>query len=113
MGASVVECSAHIGRGTTMLRSLPVLAVLGLMIAACGSSTTDRTLSGGGIGAAAGAGTAAVTGGNALTGALLGGAAGAAAGGLTDEDDVNLGDPVWNRDGDDEDDDDDDDDNLF
>jgi osmotically inducible lipoprotein OsmB len=88
------------------------LAILGLILAACGSSTSDRAISGGGIGAAAGAGTAAVTGGNALTGALLGGAAGAAAGGLTDEDDINLGDPVWNRDGDD-DDDDDDDNNLF
>ena len=45
----------------------------------------------------------------------LGGAAGAAVGGLTDEDDINLGDPIWNRDGDNDDDDDDgdDDDNLF
>ena len=92
-----------------MLRSLPALAILALILAACGSSTTDRALSGGGIGAAAGAGTAAVTGGSPITGGLLGGAAGAAAGALTDEDDINLGDPFWNRD----DDDDDDDDNLF
>ena len=42
-----------------------------------------------------GAAVGAVTGGNPLTGALLGGAAGAAVGGLTDEDDFNLGDPVW------------------
>jgi osmotically inducible lipoprotein OsmB len=91
-----------------MLRSLPALAILALILAACGSSTTDRALSGGGIGAAAGAGTAAVTGGNPITGGLLGGAAGAAVGGLTDEDDLDLGDPIWNRD-----DDDDDDDNLF
>jgi osmotically inducible lipoprotein OsmB len=93
-----------------MLRSLSVLTALGLLLAACGSSTTDRALSGGGIGAAAGAGTAAVTGGNPITGGLLGGAAGAATGALTDEDDLDLGDPVWNRD---DDDDDDDDDNLF
>jgi osmotically inducible lipoprotein OsmB len=92
-----------------MLRSLPALAIFGLVLAACGSSTSDRAISGGGIGAAAGAGTAAVTGGNPVTGGLLGGAAGAAVGGLTDEDDIDLGDPVWNRD----DDDDDDDDNLF
>ena len=91
-----------------MLRSFSALAILALMLAACGSSTTDRALSGGGIGAAAGAGTAAVTGGNPITGGLLGGAAGAAAGALTDEDDLDLGDPIWNRD-----DDDDDDDNLF
>jgi osmotically inducible lipoprotein OsmB len=90
-----------------MLRSLPALAIFGLVLAACGSSTSDRAISGGGIGAAAGAGTAAVTGGNPLTGGLLGGAAGAAVGGLTDEDDIDLGDPVWNRD------DDNDDDNLF
>jgi hypothetical protein len=92
-----------------MLRSLSVLAIAGLILAACGSSTTDRAISGGGIGAAAGAGTSAVTGGNPITGGLLGGAAGAAAGALTDEDDVDLGDPFWNRD----DDDDDDDNDLF
>jgi osmotically inducible lipoprotein OsmB len=90
-----------------MLRPVSIMAILGLILAACGSSTTDRVISGGGIGAAAGAGTAAVTGGDPLTGGLLGGAAGAATGGLTDEDDVNLGDPVWNRDNDD------DNDNLF
>ena len=96
-----------------MLRSFSALAIFGLILAACGSSTTDRALSGGGIGAAAGAGTAAVTGGNPITGGLLGGAAGAATGALTDEDDVNLGDPIWNRDDDHDDDDDDDDNNLF
>jgi osmotically inducible lipoprotein OsmB len=89
-----------------MLRSLSALTAIGLMLAGCGSSTTDRALSGGGIGAAAGAGTAAVTGGSPVTGGLLGGAAGAAIGGLTDEDDVNLGDPIWNRDDDDDDDND-------
>ena len=95
-----------------MLRSLAALSILGLILSACGSSTTDRALSGGGIGAAAGAGTAAVTGGNPITGGLLGGAAGAAAGALTDEDDINLGDPFWNRDGD-NDEDNSDDNNLF
>ena len=93
-----------------MLRLTSALAIIGLLLAGCGSSKTDRGLSGAGIGAAAGAGTSAVTGGNPLTGAILGGAAGGAAGVLTDEDDVDLGDPVWNRDGDN---DDDDDGNLF
>jgi osmotically inducible lipoprotein OsmB len=93
-----------------MLRSLSVLTAIGLVLGACGSSTTDRALSGGGIGAAAGAGTAAVTGGSPVTGGLLGGAAGAAVGGLTDEDDLDLGDPIWNRDNDDDDNDDDDND---
>jgi osmotically inducible lipoprotein OsmB len=87
-----------------MLRSLSALMATGLVLAACGSSTTDRALSGGGIGAAAGAGTAAVTGGSPVTGGLLGGAAGAALGGLTDEDDLNLGDPIWDRDDDNDDD---------
>jgi osmotically inducible lipoprotein OsmB len=85
-----------------MLRSLSTLTVVGLILAACGSSTSDRAISGGGIGAAAGAGTAAVTGGSPITGGLLGGAAGAATGALTDEDDINLGDPFWNRDNDDD-----------
>jgi hypothetical protein len=83
-----------------MLRLISAIAVVGLLVAGCGSSKTDRGLSGAGIGAAAGAGTAAVTGGNPLTGAVLGGAAGGAAGVLTDEDDVDLGEPVWKRGGD-------------
>jgi len=66
-----------------------------LLLAACGSSQTDRALSGGGIGAGLGAAGAAVTGGSVVGGALLGGAAGAAAGGLTDKDDINLGKPAW------------------
>ncbi len=90
-----------------MLRQALTLAILGLLLAACGSTKTDRGLSGAGIGAAAGAATSAVTGGSPVTGAILGGAAGGAAGVLTDEDDVDLGDPVWKRgDGDDDDDDD-------
>lgn len=68
------------------------LALLGL--AACGQSTGDRALSGAAIGAGAGA-----VGGWALgapvTGAVVGGAAGAATGAATDEDDIDLGDPIW------------------
>ena len=69
--------------------------LLTLAVAACGSTTEDRALSGAGLGAAAGAGAAAITGGDLLVGGLLGGAAGAATGALTDEDDLNLGDPLW------------------
>lgn len=64
-------------------------------LAACGSSTSDRALSGAGIGAGLGAAGGAITGGSILGGAALGGAAGAATGALTDEDDVDLGKPVW------------------
>ena len=96
-----------------MLRLVSAMAVVGLLLAACGSTKTERGVSGAGIGAAAGAGTSAITGGNPVTGAILGGAAGGAAGVLTDEEDVDLGEPIWDRDGDDDDDDDDDDGNLF
>lgn len=75
--------------------SLIGLAFAALALSACGSSTTDRALSGGAIGAGVGAGTAAVTGGNVLGGAAIGGAGGAAAGALTDEEDLDLGKPVW------------------
>jgi osmotically inducible lipoprotein OsmB len=96
-----------------MLRPTLVILGLGMLLAACGETTTDRALSGAGIGAAAGGATSAVTGGNILGGAALGGAGGAAAGGLTDEDDVNLGDPVWNSDDNEDDEDSQDDEGLF
>lgn len=70
-----------------------VLTLIGLT--GCGSTTSDRALSGAGIGAGAGAVGAAITGGNPAAGAFIGGAAGAAAGGLTKEKDVNLGKPWW------------------
>jgi osmotically inducible lipoprotein OsmB len=78
-----------------MVRLAMTIVGIGLLLSGCGSSTTDRALSGAGIGAAAGGATSAVTGGSVLGGALLGGGAGAAAGGLTDEDDIDLGDPFW------------------
>ncbi len=68
---------------------------LGLLLAGCGSSTTDRALSGAGIGAAGGAAVGGLTGGSVLGGALIGGAAGGAAGALTDRDDIDLGRPIW------------------
>lgn len=79
-----------------MLRSLvsmsAVIACVG--VAACGETTGDRALSGAAIGAGAGAlGGWAV--GAPVTGAVVGGAAGAATGAATDEDDIDLGDPIW------------------
>ncbi len=70
------------------------LALTLLALGACGSSTTDRALSGGGIGAGVGALGGLVIG-SPVTGALIGGAVGAGAGALTDEDDINLGKPFW------------------
>lgn len=76
----------------SMLVSVAAVACLGLT--ACGETTGDRALSGGAIGAGAGAlGGWAV--GAPVTGAIVGGAAGAATGAVTDEDDIDLGDPVW------------------
>jgi peptidoglycan hydrolase-like protein with peptidoglycan-binding domain len=66
-----------------------------LLLAACGSTTEDRTLSGAGIGAAAGAGVGAVTGLSILEGAAIGAVVGGATGALTDESEVNLGTPIW------------------
>jgi hypothetical protein len=76
--------------------------VMSVGLAACGETRLERGASGAGIGAAAGAAASGVTGGNILGGALLGGAAGGATGALTDKDDINLGDPIWDRDNDDD-----------
>ncbi|MBL8698186.1 MAG: hypothetical protein JNK67_07425 [Alphaproteobacteria bacterium] len=74
-----------------------MMTTVALGLAACGSSTGDRAISGGALGAGAGAAIGAITGGSTLGGALIGGAAGAAAGALTKDRDVNLGKPIWRR----------------
>jgi hypothetical protein len=66
-----------------------------LMLSACGTSTSDRAISGGAIGAGTGAVAGAVLGGSPVAGAVIGGAVGAAAGAITDRDDVDLGRPIW------------------
>jgi osmotically inducible lipoprotein OsmB len=76
---------------------LIIISTMLTVLTACGQSTSDRALSGGAIGAGAGAVGGAILGGNPVTGAVVGGAVGAAAGGLTDEEDVNLGKPVWRK----------------
>lgn len=65
-----------------------------LLLTACGSKTSDRAISGAGIGAGVGAVSGALMG-SPATGALVGGAVGAAAGGLTKQEDINLGEPLW------------------
>lgn len=66
-----------------------------LLVAACGNSTEDRTVSGAGIGAAAGTVIGAVTGFGLIQGALVGAAAGGLTGAVTTQDQVNLGKPAW------------------
>jgi peptidoglycan hydrolase-like protein with peptidoglycan-binding domain len=70
---------------------------LSLALSACGSSTEDRTISGAGIGAAAGAVVGAVTGLSVVQGALIGTVVGGGTGLLTDQSQVNLGDPLWRK----------------
>ncbi len=74
------------------MKTLSILSVglLALTLSACGNSTTERALSGGAIGAGAGAAAGALTGGSATTGAVIGGLGGAAIGGLTDKDDISF-----------------------
>jgi hypothetical protein len=71
-----------------MLRAI-VLATLGAaLLAGCGSRQKDRSLSGGAIGAGIGAIGGPV-------GLLVGGAVGAGAGAFTNEEQIDLGDPIW------------------
>jgi osmotically inducible lipoprotein OsmB len=77
-----------------ILKSISTLLMTVALIAtvnACGETKGERAISGGAIGAGAGAAVGAVTGGSVLGGAVIGGAAGAATGALTDEDDIDLG----------------------
>ena len=66
-----------------MIRSRPLaIALLFALLAGCTglTPTQQRTLTGGALGAAAGAGVSALAGGNPTTGAVIGGAGGAATG---------------------------------
>lgn len=65
-------------------RTLSLLTLLALPLAACSgmSSTQQRMLSGGAIGAAGGVALTALTGGSLLAGGLVGGAGGTAVGAL-------------------------------
>jgi hypothetical protein len=69
-----------------------------LALAACGTTPGDRAVSGGLLGAGAGAAVGSLTG-SAGTGALIGGLGGAAIGAATDPCSLNLGDPFWRDNG--------------
>lgn len=75
---------------------IKTLAAFGLAVglAACGDDPAERALSGTALGAGAGAAAGALVG-EPGVGALAGGAIGGATGALTDEDDINLGRPIW------------------
>jgi hypothetical protein len=79
-------------------------ATLGLLVGAvlalagCGTDPGERALSGGLLGAGAGAAIGAATGGNVGTAAVIGGAAGAVGGAATSPCDVDLNAPGGRRD---------------
>ena len=76
--------------------TMPAAALLSLLaLAGCGYSPGDRAASGGLIGAASGAGIAALTGGAPLVGAAIGGAVGAVGGAATTGTGLSLGRPIW------------------
>jgi len=81
---------------TTSFKTLAASAAItaALALSACGTTQSDRAVSGGLIGAGAGAAIGSLSG-NAGAGAVIGGVAGAATGALTDPCTLNLGDPWW------------------
>ena len=75
-----------------MLKTVLLFSICAL--GACGNTTGDRAISGGGIGAGVGA-VGGLLLGAPLEGALIGGAVGAGTGALTDKDQIDLGHPIW------------------
>ena len=78
-----------------MLRPAALFVAAAFLLTACGTTPSDRTLSGAGLAAAGGAVLGAVTGLSIVQGVVIGAAAGGLAGFLTDESKVNLGKPLW------------------
>lgn len=79
-----------------MRKTLALLPALGLAMAlsACGVTPGERAVSGGLLGAGAGAAVGSLSG-NAGTGALIGGGVGALGGAATSPSAVYLGRPAW------------------
>jgi hypothetical protein len=76
-----------------VVRTVGAVVAAGLLLTACGTTPTDRALSGGAIGAGGGAVIGALVEMNPLLGALGGAVAGAAVGLLADPEDADLGTP--------------------
>jgi len=74
------------------------IVCVSVMLGACGANQGDRMAGGAGVGAATGAAVGAIFGGiGAIPGALIGAGIGAGTGAVTDQDNVDLGEPVWRR----------------
>jgi osmotically inducible lipoprotein OsmB len=80
----------------SIVKIVPLVMGASLMLSGCGTSTGDRGLSGGLLGAGTGATIGALAG-SAGTGALWGGLGGAAIGMLTSPEVINLGKPIWKQ----------------
>lgn len=80
-----------------MYKTFVTIAAVALVSSGCGSTPTERGVSGAGIGASAGAVLGAVTGMTVLQGAVIGATAGGLTGALTREDQINLGRPAWKQ----------------
>ncbi len=78
-----------------MYRKACALAAVAVMITACGTTPGERAATGSGIGAAAGAVVGAVTGLSVVEGVLIGAGAGGVTGALTNNNQINLGKPIW------------------
>lgn len=78
-----------------MIKQFVAIIAVVALISACGNTPGERAVSGAGIGAGAGALGGAIVGGSVAGGALVGGLAGAAVGGLTNSNQVYLGQPIW------------------
>jgi osmotically inducible lipoprotein OsmB len=72
-----------------MLRKALGIAAISLFLAACGTGEEERALTGAGIGAL-GLGLAA-----GPVGALAGAGIGAGTGAVTEDEDIRLGEPIW------------------
>ena len=81
------------------MKPLIYVAMTAGLLAACGETTSDRAEGGAAVGAASGAAIGAVFGGvGAIPGALIGAAVGAGTGAETSPQQVNLGEPIWDKD---------------
>ncbi len=84
VGRTAARARAPLGAfGLGPLLAALLLAGAALGLAGCGDDPATRGVTGGLMGAGAGAGIAAVTGGRPATGALIGGGVGAVGGALT------------------------------
>lgn len=72
------------------MKKILLLGAAALMLSACGTSRLDRAASGAAIGGGAGLAAGGV---GAIPGAIIG----AGVGIFTPEENVNLGEPVWNK----------------